>query len=442
MTVSLIELNDRSIGLHGTDKGLIQSPGFANTAGKKPIFGEEAKQAARLHPRETYNQFWSQLSLDPLVNTSSHFRHQADLAFAHLNELTDNTSLEDHVVLAVPSNYDRNQLSILLGMIKSCNFNATGIVDMPLLKTAHVNNPQQTVYLDIQLHQSVVTTFSANDKNIQREKVVQIPGTGLVALHDAWANMITDEFIKQCRFDPQHNAETEQYIFNQLEKWLGQSLADNEVLMEINHKGNVYQARINRGNFEHRVKNIFARIQGEIQLLLGNQYSVCLPNDQHLLPGLSSYLTNISAVEDSLLLENCITHLPLIAGESDSLNFVTKLPQTQSSVASVNTHGPQSSEATSPTHILIDHQAYTLPTNSLVLGHVNGKVPDGAVIKPLDIQGGLVISKINDSYIAEPSASSPVYVNGIEYRDDITLNLGDVLGFSAKDTTFRLIRVE
>ena len=83
-----------------------------------------------------------------------------------------------------------------------------------------------------------------------------------------------------------------------------------------------------------------------------------------------------------------------------------------------------------------------MPTNSLVLGHVNGKVPDGAVIKPLDIQGGLVISKINDSYIAEPSASSPVYVNGIEYRDDITLNLGDVLGFSAKDTTFRLIRVE
>ena len=92
----------------------------------------------------------------------------------------------------------------------------------------------------------------------------------MIALHDSWVNMLTDEFIKQSRFDPHHNAETEQYVYNQLEEWLKRSLHDNEILMEINNKGSVYQAKINRGHFEQRSKNIFARIKAELESLVGN----------------------------------------------------------------------------------------------------------------------------------------------------------------------------
>ena len=80
-------------------------------------------------------------------------------------------------------------------------------------------------------------------------KTVGVVGSGLMALHDAWAGMIRDAFIKQSRFDPLHNAETEQFIYNRLEEWLAAVNGGNEALLEINHKGAVYQAKVNRGFF-------------------------------------------------------------------------------------------------------------------------------------------------------------------------------------------------
>lgn len=326
MSVHLIQLNDRNVCLRSEDDILVQSPGFANIADKQPVFGEEARRVARLHPRKTYTQFWSQLSLDPLVNANNLFRHQADLAFAHLNDIAGRHDLEEEVIFAVPSNYNRNQLSILLGLVQSCKFDAVGLVDMPLLMAGKSGHPESSVYLDIQLHQSVLTTFSTGEGRVMREKVVQIPGTGLLAMHDAWVNMITDEFIKQSRFDPHHNAETEQFVYNQLEGWIGRSQQDNEILMEINNKGSIYQARINRGHFEQRVRNIYGRIKAELETLIGADYALHLPEDHAGLPGLGLYLNNINAVQDALVLENCLAHEGHIRGQPGSLSFITSLP--------------------------------------------------------------------------------------------------------------------
>lgn len=156
MSMHIIELNDRNVRLRSQDDILVTSPGFANIAEKKPFFGDGARKVARLHPRQTYTQFWSQLSLDPLANSNSHFRHQADLAFAHLNAIFSDTAnqhdLNGGVIFAVPSNYNRNQLSILLGLVQSCEFDAIGLVDMPLLIAGNASDEGMAVYLDIQLH--------------------------------------------------------------------------------------------------------------------------------------------------------------------------------------------------------------------------------------------------------------------------------------------------
>ena len=335
MSVHIIELNDRNVCLRNQDAILVQSPGFANIADKAPVFGEDARRVARLHPRQTFTQFWSQLSLDPLVNSNKHFRHQADLAFAHLNTIAQAHEIKDEIIFAVPSNYNRTQLSILLGLVKSCSFDAAGLVDIPLLAVGNSGQPEHTVYLDIQLHQSVLTSFARADGKVVRNKVVQIPGTGLLALHDAWANMITDEFIKQSRFNPQHNAETEQYVYNQLETWLDRTMQDNEILLEINNKGSVYQARVNRGHFEQRTRNIITRIKTELDNLAGGDCALHVHEHHANLPGLGLYLDSISAVRDTLLMEKCLEHIAQIRGEPGNLNFVTSLPAT-GSVTGVN----------------------------------------------------------------------------------------------------------
>lgn len=436
MSVHIIELNDRNVALRNQESLLVKSPGFAHIAGKQPVFGEEARKVAKLHPRQTFNQFWSQLSLDPLVNSNSHFRHQADLAFAHLSEISHEQDLKGEVIFAVPSNYNRNQLSVLLGLVQSCEFDAAGLVDMPLLTAGMAEQPEMTVYLDIQLHQSVLTSFSRQNGTVSRDKVVQIPGTGLMALHDAWANMVTDEFIKQSRFDPHHNAETEQYVYNQLEEWMNRTLQDNEILMEINNKGSVYQARVNRGHFEQRVRNIYGRIKSELDNLAGNNHILTLPIDQADLPGLSLYLNNIAAIEDTLLLENCLANLDHIRGESGALSFTTSLPTTASSTAPV-----RKSRGDVPTHLLDGHKAYSLPA-TFVLGPDDG---GNAGRKVLDIPGGhgeMTITLDSDGARVDFHGEGKLTLNNSPISGNQAVSPGDVLSIPDSGITLTLIQVE
>jgi len=439
--VHIIELNDRNVRLLNQDDILVQSPGFANVAEKQPVFGEDARKVARLHPRQTYTQFWSQLSLDPLVNSNGHFRHQADLAFAHLNNIAGQHNLNDEVIFAVPSNYNRNQLSILLGLVKSCQFDAAGLVDMPLLTAGTAGGDGLTVYLDIQLHQSVLTTFDAGDGKVSRDKVVQIPGTGLLALHDAWVNMITDEFIKQSRFDPHHNAETEQYVYNQLEDWIARSLSDNEILMEINNKGSVYQARVNRGHFEQRVRNIFSRIKTELESLAGSDYSLHVPGTMADIPGLAHYLNNIRGVEESLLLENCLAHLDHIRGEADSLNFVTSLPA-KASAASSGTATARTSGNDVPSHVLVNNKAYALPT-SLSYGPANGSDHHAMVQLPTSAGSGEIrLGLSGDKVTLDYQGAADIALNGTRAAGREQLKLGDVISLSGSEVSLRMIQVE
>jgi len=76
--VNLLELHDSRVTLRSAQRVLAASPGFANVAGAEPLFGEAARQVARLHPRQNFHQFWQQLSLDPLAIKTKTFRHHAD----------------------------------------------------------------------------------------------------------------------------------------------------------------------------------------------------------------------------------------------------------------------------------------------------------------------------------------------------------------------------
>jgi hypothetical protein len=440
VSVNLIELNDRNVRLRNQDEILLESPGFANIVEKQPVFGEEARKVARLHPRQTFSQFWSQLSLDPLANSDGHFRHQADLAFAHLNSIAGQQALTDEVIFAVPSNYNRNQLSILLGLVQSCEFDAVGLVDLALLRTAGADNPDKAVYLDIQLHQCVLTTFTKNDGGVVRDKMVQIPGTGLLALHNAWANMAADEFIKQSRFDPQHNAETEQYVHNQLFNWIDQARMNNEIMMEINNKGSVYQARVNTGHFEQKVRNIFGRVKEELETLAGHDYLLHLQEDHAELPGLSLYLSNLIPVTDNLLMESCILHLDHIKGEPGSLNFITSLPGTEQSSSPATTTKANNA----PSHVLINNKAYALPAQ-LQFGPINGNSPAGSSAIQVEAAGGsgdLRISVTTDGVLLDIQGVGNVQLNGLKAEPREVLKLGDAIRLPGSDALLQLIQVE
>lgn len=442
MSTYIIELKDHGVRVCNDQGLLVQSPGFANIAAEKPVFGKQARELYRLHPRQSFNQFWSQLSLDKLVNTNDYFRHQADLAYGHLSTLGLDAGIQGNVIFAIPSNFSRNQLAILLGLTKQCDFTATGLVDLSVAAAAGATSAASILVVDIQLHQTVLVRLKNSGGKITRETVQQIPGTGLVQLQDAWCNMITDAFIKQSRFNPLHNAETEQYIYNQLEGWIDAARAGNEVLMEINHKGTVHQAKLNMGYFEQKAGAILGRVRQELDGLTNDIDEILVFSDMASLPGVSVYLPEMTLIEDTHVASQCLNHEQHISGNPDALGFVTALPakdRPQSTNASAAVNGAS--------HVLINHRAYRLPDNTLCIGPRGGKGPSGKGVVFIEVDDAglnepITFTRQDGHFVLDKKGNDAIKVNGESPVQPHPLALGDRIDIVNSGINIQFIQVE
>jgi len=417
---TFIELHDHNIRISSPQGLLGESPGFANTFEKPPVFGTDALALTRLHPQQSFNQFWFQLGLDPLVNKNKLFRHQADLAFGHLEKITQQFELDGDAVFAVPSHYNTNQLATLLGLVKHCSIEATGLVDLALLAMARLHEHQQALFMDVQLHQTALTLVSKQQGEIIREKVLPVPGTGLLALHDAWANTITDAFIKQSRFDPLHNADTEQYIYSELESWLKSIATNKEILIEINNKGTIYQASLTLKNFEQRAQAIFKRVAQEIEAIAPVAVPVYLLERLFFLPGLQQIIPGIITVPDNSITENGYQHLELIKSSDQALKLVSRLPVPQQQKPAPKTAIVQ------PTHFLFQHKAYNLPDINL---------------SELNLSTPITVSPENEGFCLHNNPELDLRLNDRAFSEPTLLKLGDRLTINNKNT-IDFIRVQ
>lgn len=445
MIPHLIELKDPGISVRTASELLTQSPGFANIANKQPVFGEEARQMARLHPRQTFNQFWSQLSLDPLALKNAFFRHSADLAHSHLDQLTKSVVFEHGAIIAAPSNYSRTQLAVLLGIVKQCAFDAVGLVDLALLQ-ASGTDADSCIIIDLQLHQCVLTSFRKIEGQLVRDRMIQVPASGLLALQDAWSNMVTDEFIRQCRFDPHHNAETEQYVYNQLPQWIEQSQRQNELQVEINHRGTVYQAHLTRAQFEQRSRTILGRIGQELEPLRAPDTALHTTASHMNLPGVSLHLPGLIALDDDSTMVTCIRHLDHIRRPADNLHFITRLPLL-SQTSAQTAHSAQTVPVLQnrlPTHVLFRHKALPLPTGRLVFGTPPAGLEAARIVPMPELAAGSAIALVRTAreLLLEVYGQVPVLLDGNPARHGQTVTLGNLLQPGQDGPTLQLIMVE
>ena len=151
MSLKVIELNDRAIKVGDSSGIIVESPGFALAVGNGLELGEAAEQQARLQPTNSYNKYWHELSMEPLAHANN-IRHYADIAYAQLLHLAELGEIDGDAIFAVPGNFTRQQLAILLGLAKQCPFNTVGVVDSAL--TAAIATAAQShsvIFADIQL---------------------------------------------------------------------------------------------------------------------------------------------------------------------------------------------------------------------------------------------------------------------------------------------------
>lgn len=368
MNACILELNDAGLAATANGDSRLLSPGYALLDNAETIVGESAQAVARIHPRQVNNRFWQQLGLNPLAEKSHLVRHHADLAYRHLLHIHALAGQPERVIFAVPASFDRDQLAVLLGITQQCPFDAVGLVDLAVAAAAGVDLPGPGVHVDLQLHQAVISAFDIDAGNVFRTEVRVVEGAGRLALYSQLAHSIADAFIQQCRFDPMHEARTEQLLYDSLAGWLHQEQQVQEFVFEIPHGDSVHAARLPRASFLRPVQQLGERLQARIAEL--NAADQCTLVGENLLdlPGFVELLGNGIAISPGVVASACRRYEALISSEATSLPFITSLPASmapQPLAAPRNRNRPQLHAAA--THIVVAGTAYALDHNALYL---------------------------------------------------------------------------
>ena len=442
MSLKVIELNDHGICVGDETGILMHSPGFALISDAEVTFGEAAEQKARLRPTESYNRYWQELSLDPISHGNS-FRHHADIAYAHLLHLADVCAIQGEVIFAVPGSFTHQQLSILLGLAKQTPFTVIGVVDSAVAAVAEQAKSAQVIYLDLQLSQALVSRLDLDAGALQTKATVQVPGVGSQSFMNLMMQMATNMFIQQCRFNPQHNAQSEQDLYNALPNWLGAS-KDGNLILELSTGETNHTAKMPRETLVSSLAAEYAKISDQLLAMQNNQdCQLMISSAMADLPGFMASLPGSAqpvVLDRKTLTRNVLQFHNQIASTEESIQLVNTLPVAEAP-CNLSRQGPDQG---APSHVLFRHHA--LPVEDLFIkNRLNPEhEPHSANALVLSIQGMpelLGRIRLLDGEVRLQAEAVGMRLNGSPVSSDSLLQLGDEIQFDGCDDSASLIRV-
>jgi hypothetical protein len=320
MTVAFLDANDATLQLWCGESQL-QSPGYALLEGNQYRFGSAARAAARLQPRNINTRFWWQLNMEPLQPALGPARHTGDLVHAHLQAMHEEVDKPDEWILAVPGSMQREQLSLLLGIIAQCPFDAVGLVNRSVALASALTGSGRMFHLEIQLHQALLSELTESNGVVELQRAVPLPGCGMLQLQERLVETIAAAFIRQTRFDPRRKAGTEQALYDRLPDTLRTLQSQAETNIEVNG----YRARINRSDLANAGQRLFDAAPQAM--------GVARPDDQilldplaTLLPGLSECFNSPVLLKPNALHEALLAQADHIIRRDQTLSFMTSLP--------------------------------------------------------------------------------------------------------------------
>jgi hypothetical protein len=330
MSLQVLELNDHALVLGNAEGPQVVSPGFVLADDKDLVFGTEAQAQSRLHPNQSHSRFWQDLSLEPLAKgrlPNPRWRHLADLAHGHLNALAQqNGGEQTSTVLSVPGSFSQQQLGILVGIAKQTPLQVNGLVDSALLTAAALPVAKTSLVMQQQLHQTLFSLVELNAGQLRVVETQAVASTGSAQVLDALMHLSTDLFIEQCRFNPQHDAATEQLLYNALPQWLSSQPNGSTLQLDLNADGTAYTAKLTSDSLIAALAPIRSRLLEQLAALRQRAPEAELIACPTLaaLPGLHDALRSLGslsivAAEQSLAVAHKVSD-QLTSGEGLSLN--------------------------------------------------------------------------------------------------------------------------
>lgn len=392
MTVIGLELNDAGIlAAGGSPPGLLEldgpgreSPGFALPQKIGLLVGKTAERKAHLFPRQILTRFWDQLNTEPLEQTGKYFPlNHAEIVYRHLSLIWQQIQNQgDQIVMAVPSFYEREHLGLLLGIAQELGMPVRGFVPLSLAASSHVDpNPKRMLlYLDIHLH-SVEITYLEQGDNLTVRDYATTPEKGLLHLHRKLVDMIAHEFVRTTRFDPFHQAASEQQLYDRLPGILSHFQHNSSMEFEIIGGATPYSITLEHDPIVQQAESVYSEIlrlitrmqdkRGQGQTPLALQLSHRLAR----LPGCKEMLAKLEDVHIFELDRGAaargllqIWHQLAVENNNEGISFFTSRPWQRRQQTDNPRPSAEKAAPTRATHLLYRSIAYPITEKPLTIG--------------------------------------------------------------------------
>jgi len=372
-----------AVGIEVVDAGVLAvrdgvrlaaSPGVAVLEPSGLVVGEAAAALARLKPVLASDRFWADLASDVMAGPADSPLSHADMAYAHLAGIWAGVARPgDTAVFALPGSMRLHQAGLLHGIARRAGIPVAATVDAAVAACAGFEGRETVLHLDVQLHQSVLTVLSGATL-LRRRRVDIAPRAGFKAMASAWAQLVAEAMVRRTRFDPLHQAATEQQLYERLPGWLA-ALADADAVdAAIETASGTFTATVRREQFTLAAEAWYAQL---IELVhgghhAGEQATLALTTRAALLPALGERLASLPGLELAMLSETAAATAAAARvaelGPADPPALVTALPR----VYPVAGGSRRRLGIVPPTHVIRDGRAHAIGEQPLIVGAGGG----------------------------------------------------------------------
>ena len=383
MTRCLIDINDAGIRISDAS-GLIRvSPGFAFLHRGELLTGEQAAARIRTNPRAGSDRFWHQLSQTPLPRPLGPARTHADLAWYHLRDLWTPLAADyDEVLLTLSGEHDAERLSTLLGIARACDMPVRSVVAAAVAAAAShhqhaADDSAQMICIDAQWHQLLLepVQLQAGQVSLAATASNDVVRHGLAALYERWAHMIGEAFVQRTRFDPLHNAASEQQLYDALPGWLRQLSVQPQIQLKLAAGSHDFAVELEREQFTAAAADLYAPL---LTMARASTKPLLLRQRLTLLPGLVEQLQQTAAiniVDDDVLSSYLLqSAAALMADDGDEVRHHLSLT-VAANEAATSAQPAAAQPAQPPTHISDGQSLWPVPGTGISLpppapGHI------------------------------------------------------------------------
>jgi hypothetical protein len=386
----------RALGIEVGDGGLMAlgdwgaifgpSPALALVEDEHVVFGAAAAAACRVKPRLVASDFWARLDEEPMPPPFPPGLRPVDLVHGQLAELWQEAGTGvSEVVLAVGGGCEKQQLARLLGIAQALEIPIAALVDAAVAAASLGFAGERLLHTALGQRRAVVTEIHQG-RSLVRERVARIERWGRDEVVDAQMRGAAASFVTQARFDPLHDASTEQRLFDSLPAWLKEVERKGAALAELEAPGGRrVAAELTREQAEAWTARFADELQQQVSLLkrAGEPTCVLVNAQAARLPGLVDRLRGVRGVEVALLPEQAAAVGALRArealrGPGASLRYATRLPRPEAPLSTDSDAAmllpapprlaPAPASARTPTHLLLGSVAHPITPEPLVVG--------------------------------------------------------------------------